>query len=374
MVIFSYNLEGESLYNFFSLLQITVGTSKGLHHSYTDKEWCEVMKMAEQQSLLGICFAGIEKLSKDQLPDKVTLLEWIGQAEYIKSQNFLLNNQCSEVEQILSKNKLPSCILKGQGLGALYGDLAPYRAPGDIDLWVNGSCDQVMEYVNAISPNREFDGKHTHLNVFPDTSVEVHWWPSVTTNPIISRNLKSFYRAQVSTQCNHKIILYSGQTITATDAFFDSIHVLINIFGHFLYEGVRLKQVTDYYFDCIHEDVQKRKEEIVAYYKDFGLYDFSRSVMWVLQEVFGMDDKYLLVEPNVKGGRELLREIMEQGDSGLALAGSQVIKESTLCRWFHRAKRKLRLIKYYPLGVLYSPIYKLQLLLWKRKVINKYNL
>ena len=175
------------MYNLFSLLQIALGTCKGLEHLYTNEEWCEVMRMAEQQSLLGICFAGIEKLSKDQFPDKDTLLDWIGQTEYIKSQNSRLNYQCAEVGQLLFKKGLSSCILKGQGVGALYGDLSPYRAPGDIDLWVNGSCDQVMEYVNAISPTREFDGKHAHLNIFPDTSVEVHWWPSVTANPVISR-------------------------------------------------------------------------------------------------------------------------------------------------------------------------------------------
>lgn len=362
------------MYNFFSLLQIALGTYKGLAHSFTNKEWCEVMRMAEQQSLLGICFAGIEKLSEDQLPDKITLLEWIGQTEYIKSQNIRLNYQCAEVERILSKKKLSSCILKGQGVGALYGDLAPYRAPGDIDLWVNGSCDQVLDYVNALSPNREFDGKHAHLNIYPDTSVEVHWWPSVSSNPFLSRKLKTFYHAQVSSQCNHEIKLYSGQTITTTDAFFDSIHVLLHIFGHFLYEGVILKQLMDYFFVCIHEDVQNRKKEIVTYYKDFGLYDFSRSVMWILQEVFGMDDKYLLVETDANGGRELLEEIMGLGDFSHASANNQVVKDSTLCRWFHRAKRKLRLIKYNPLGVLYSPISKVQLLLWKRKVIKKYNL
>lgn len=370
----NYNLEDGILYNFFSLLQLALGTFKGLNHSYTKNEWHEVLVMAEQQSLLGICFAGIEKLSKDQLPDKTILLYWIGHSEYIKRQNKLLNYQCAEVEKILIKQELSSCILKGQGVGALYGELAPYRSPGDIDLWVNGTCTQVLDYVNEISPNREFDGKHTHLNIFPNTSVEVHWWPSVSSNPVLSRKLKSFYRVQVSTQCNHEITLYSGQTITATDAYFNSIHILLHIFGHFLYEGVILKQLMDYYFVCTHEDVQKRKEEIVTYYKDFGLYDFSRSVMWILQEAFGMDDKYLLVEPDAKGGRKMLEEIMRWGNINHTSANNKTRKESTFCRWLHRAIRKMRLIKYDPIGVLSRPIYKVKLLLWKYKVIKKYNL
>lgn len=358
----------------FSLLQIALGTRDALPKPIIPEDWCEVIKMAEKQSLLGICFAGIERLPKDLVPDMDTLMDWLGQAEYIKSQNKLLNQRCAEVEKAFAEQGLSSCVLKGQGVGSLYGRLASYRNSGDIDLWVDGTCEQVIDYVNSVSPNREFDGKHTHLNIFNDVTVEVHWWPSVFANPILSKKLKAFYCEQAPIQCKHEVTLYSGEKIKATDPFFDSIHVLMHIYGHYLYEGIGLRQFMDYYFVCVQDDVQQRRDEIIGYYKEFGLLRFSRSVMWVLQEVFGMDDKYLLVEPDAKGGRELLDEIMEGGNFGHASAENQVKNESTAHRWYRRAKRKVRLVRYDPIGLVCSPFYKFSLLIWKRKIIKKYNL
>ena len=168
--------------------------------------------------------------------------------------------------------------------------------------------------------------------------------------------------------------LDENDKITAADPFFDSIHLLLHILGHYLYEGVGLRQVMDYYYIVRHADVQQRKEEIVAYYKDFGLYDFSKSVMWVLKEVFGLEDNYMLTEPNEKSGKELLKEIMKEGNMGHASMRLSENNETTMHRWYRRWKRKLRLVRFNTIGVVCNPLYKARLLWWKQKVIKLYNL
>ena len=130
----------------------------------------------------------------------------------------------------------------------------------------------------------------------------------------------------------------------------------------------------DYYYIVRHADVQQRKEEIVAYYKDFGLYDFSKSVMWVLKEVFGLEDNFMLTEPNEKSGKELLKEIMKEGNMGHASVRLSENNETTMHRWYRRWKRKLRLIRFNTIGVVCNPFYKARLLWWKQKVIKLYNL
>ena len=369
----------------FSLLKYVLGNGSGTDLPSTVEEWQELYAEAGKQSLVGICFAGIDRLPESQLPPAPVVLRWIGQAEYIKSRNSVLNQQCVELQSVLSDAGFDSCILKGQGVGSLYktddsSDLSEYRMPGDIDIWVvpkngkAGDWETVMDYVNSISPNREFDGKHTHLNIFPDTTVEVHWWPSVASDVFVSRRLKNFYREQASVQCRHEVQLSDGNTIIAADPFFDSIHVLWHIYAHFLYEGVGLRQVMDYYFVVIQEDVQRRRDEVVRTYKELGLYDFSRAVMYVTREAFGLEQQYFLAEPDGKIGRELLSEIMFGGNFGASLQENRVMNESFSHRMLRRAKRKLRLVKYNPIGVLCSPFYKANILIWKSKVIKHYNL
>lgn len=365
---------------FYRLIRISIVKDTDFPFVLSSQEWKSIYVIAKNQTLLGICFASIERLYKNQ-PDvlvnlpKELKMQWYAFATNIQNRNKIINNQCATLQKDLLTQGLNSCILKGQGVAYYYGKgLDLLRQSGDIDIWVNGSWKQVMALISKRTPNREFDLKHAHYNVFKDTPVEVHWVPSTTSNFFLDRKLKRFYRQQSVVQFDHKVTLDENDKITAADPFFDSIHLLLHILGHYLYEGVGLRQVMDYYYIVRHADVQQRKEEIVAYYKDFGLYDFSKSVMWVLKEVFGLEDNYMLTEPNEKSGKELLKEIMKEGNMGHASVRLSENNETTMHRWYRRWKRKLRLIRFNTIGVVCNPFYKVKLLWWKQKVIKLYNL
>lgn len=367
---------------FFELIRVSIGNIDRLSRVPTVKEWQTIYDVAERQSLIGVCFSGLQRIGansddgfKNVGMSEVQYLTWMGMAVKIHQRNETLDKQCVDIQKRIKKDGFETCILKGQGVACCYNEnLRMLRQSGDIDIWVNGTWRDVMDYVNAQTPNREFDMKHTHLNVYDGTTVEVHWWPSTTSNFFLNRRLRCFYRDQAAIQFHNEVPLITGETITITTPFFNSIHVLLHIWGHFLYEGVGFRQIMDYYFVCIQNDVQSRKEEVVSYYKKFGLYDFSRSVMWILQDIFGMDSRYLLTEPDEKGGQELLREILEGGNFGHASIENQVMNETIIHRWQRRAKRKLRLLKYNPMCCLCAPFYKTYLMVWKYNIIKQYNL
>lgn len=115
-------------------------------------------------------------------------------------------------------------------------------------------------------------------------------------------------------------------------------------------------------------------DDIVRLYRQLGLYDFACQVMYVLREVFGMPEEYLITPVDEQGGKELLKEILESGNMGHAAQENLAAGESWPHRMMRRIKRKLRLIRYNPLGVICSPVYKIRLLIWKQWVIWKYNL
>lgn len=47
---------------FFELIRVAIGTSDSLSQTPSNKEWEALYKMAEKQSLLGVCVAGLQHL------------------------------------------------------------------------------------------------------------------------------------------------------------------------------------------------------------------------------------------------------------------------------------------------------------------------
>lgn len=47
---------------FFELIRVAIGTQDGLSQLPMAPEWDKLYKMADKQSLLGVCFAGVQQL------------------------------------------------------------------------------------------------------------------------------------------------------------------------------------------------------------------------------------------------------------------------------------------------------------------------
>ncbi len=63
---------------FFELLQVAIGRIVCLSHSPSAEEWKDLYEIAKKQSLVGVCFAGVQKLVEQQTPEEMLYLTWIG--------------------------------------------------------------------------------------------------------------------------------------------------------------------------------------------------------------------------------------------------------------------------------------------------------
>lgn len=344
------------------IIQIALGRRTVLSHNPSEEEWTSIYELCRRQMILGIALAGIQKLNRKSicLPDKL-YYQWIAIALRISKKNEILDARCVELQQKLKNDGFDSCILKGQGVARYYyDDIRKLRQSGDIDVWMKGSDCEVLEYVNKKTPNREFDRKHTHFNIFIDAIVETHWWPSYPSDPFVRSRVLDFYKNQVDAQCHNRINITSSDTITVPVVRFQVIHLIGHILSHFVYEGVALKQLLDLYFVLVNGGLSSRdKTEVLRLIKSFGYAKITPALMWVLNEVFDMDATYMLCKPDEKCGKELLDCVMKDDRS------------TTMVR---KAIRRIGLIKYDPIGILYSPITKFQAYIWKRQMIKKYNL
>lgn len=95
------NLPNTSVPIFFELIQVSLGVRPVLSYSPSKEEWKMLYHMAGKQSITGICFLGVQKLSK-QCPKQIQELpmglrmRWLAAASEIQRQNEMMDMRCAE--------------------------------------------------------------------------------------------------------------------------------------------------------------------------------------------------------------------------------------------------------------------------------------
>ena len=368
-----------------SLLRFSLGGP--LEGCLTDGtiDWHAVYEEAKRQCILGITYAGVERLShldttppgqwttenidkKGSLkPPLPLLLDWMGQARLCERQNLQLNERCAELCTMVAADGFQSAIIKGQGLAAIYdASLSNLRTPGDIDIWLEGSRTDIIRYVRSKIAGKEVDISPLHIEmpIYEDIIVEVHFQPSTLNAPLACRRLRHIFRQQAYNCFANEITTPDGHAFTAATIEFDVIQVLCHILSHFLYEGIGLRQIIDYYYVLLRRDADSDSMEPVL--RSLGLWRFTRALMYVLHDSLGLPEEYLIAPPDEHHGRFLLAEILEGGNFGKSSALVNDANHSRpLWRFVQHTRRQLRFLPMVPGEILWSPYRRLATYLWR---------
>lgn len=140
---------------------------------------------------------------------------------------------------------------------------------------------------------------------------------------------------------------------------FNAVYALVHLYHHLIEEGIGIRHVIDYYYilTVLHS---KDKEDVVANLRWLGLMKLAGAMMWVLQDVCGMADEYLICTPNEKEGRFMLDEIMRGGNFGRYRSDN--LRRNTAARMF-------ALLSHYRSEVLWVIPWKLWHKVWR--ILNK---
>lgn len=351
---------------FFELLQVAIGNLDRMSANPTEKEWYELYSIAQEQTLVGICFLGIERLPKEQRPPKVLLMQWFSIANHIKDKNDEQDKKSLAVANRFLKDGFKSVILKGQGIGQLYSD-GKYRTPGDIDIWLDGKRECIYNYVKTFEPQTRAVYHNIAAPSIRGTEIEVHSTPSWMNCHFTNKTLQNFFRHFA------KKIFYNEENIITSEAgtrcyksipvpslAFNRVFILVHIYRHLFGEGIGLRQLMDYYYVLTQGYTEEERVETLNILKSLKMLRFAGAVMYVLQTVFGMKDAFLLLPPDEKEGRFLLNEIMQAGNFGhYDKRIKRVANESALHVFLRRTIRNLRFIRSYPSEVLWAPLFKI---------------
>ena len=143
-----------------------------------------------------------------------------------------------------------------------------------------------------------------------------------------------------------------------------------------------MRQLLDYYFVLIksyenenqnENQNENYKSESLQWISALGMKRFAEATMWVMKEIFGLDDKYLLCEPNEKDGRFLLAEVMETGNMGHRderVDRKQL--QSAGGRYLHNLKRDWKVARIAPSYALWEPLWGIYQFAWCKLTQLKY--
>ena len=239
----------------FAFLRYCLGYKGDMSRVVVGMDWQELYSFASKQALLGLCFDGIERLGKEY-PEELKrnpigrelLMNWMGKAQQIRRQNMKVNVVAGKLFSMLRLDGLRCCILKGQGNALMYPN-AYSRNPGDVDVWVNVSREQITEYAKKHFKLGD-DIRYQHIETSVDgVPVELHFFPCTMNNPLYHARLQKWFRRNADLQCSHIVGLPDGAgDIAIPTSAFNVIYQLTHLYHHFFDEGIGMRQIIDYYY------------------------------------------------------------------------------------------------------------------------------
>mgnify|MGYP000102093018 FL=1 len=359
----------------FLFLNYCLGKKVDMSMVVTNLDWRQLYTFASNQAIIGFCFNGINRLGQDY-PDELKknpigrdlLMTWMGVAQQIRRQNMKVNVVASKLYSMLREDGLRCCILKGQGNALMYPN--PFsRNPGDIDVWVNASREDITEYAKYHF-KLEDDIRFHHLETTMDgVPVELHFFPCSMNNPLYHARLQKWFKRNADLQCSNVVNLPDGiEEIAIPTTAFNVIYQLTHLYHHFFDEGIGMRQIIDYYYVANNDELLVIRDTLQRDLKHLGLWKFARAVMYVLHEALGLSEEKMIAPMDEKRGKLLLAEILNGGNFGKHFTKyGNFTQQGMAKKYFLKIWRNMHFVRYYPAEALSEPIFRTWHFFWRLK-------
>ena len=356
----------------YKLLRLGLSESaKESFRVYSEDEWNALYSLASKLSVVGIAYAGVNRMPPEFRPPLDIAFQWASEAETIRGHNRLINTDASRLTELFRLHGHRSAILKGAANARLYHDKF-VRQCGDIDIWIDGGKDSLVSLLHELNlmewPDLQAkSGKKTHeelvveaklkildwghhVQLLPSAaavSVEAHFKPSSgNRNFLTNRRLMRYLEREIeNVECVPEGFCVPSLKFALTMQ-------LSHIQRHFLAGGIGFKQIIDYYV-LLQVASDDDRSEVSANLKRFGFSRTCAALMWLLSHVLGLSRDRMLCAPDARRGRTMLDIVMADGNFGYY---SGVESRSMVPRWFGRRWQVIRLFSFAPTEIIWSEI------------------
>lgn len=160
---------------FLALVQSGLWETNAELAHYGEFDYSDVLKKAEEQSVVGLVTAGLEKVVDVKVPQEV-ILQFIGSTLQIEQRNKEQNDFIVKLVKKLSAVNVYSLLVKGQGVAQCY-EKPLWRACGDVDLLMDSdNYEKAKKELFPIAYDIQFEEigkKHQALKIL-GVDVELH--------------------------------------------------------------------------------------------------------------------------------------------------------------------------------------------------------
>lgn len=209
-------------------------------------DWVGVLKLAEEQSVMGLVAAGSAKQPIGILPltEKLTLL---GKCQLIEQRNEAMNRFIADLMTKLQEAGINAVLVKGQGVAQCY-ERPLWRASGDVDLLLDRvNYEKAKAFLTPLASHVDPENKeHLHQGMTIDSwVVELHGTLHVDFSKRIDAGIDDVQSDIVE---NNGVRNWNngGVDIQLPNANNDALVIFTHFIEHFYVGGVGLRQVCDW--------------------------------------------------------------------------------------------------------------------------------
>lgn len=347
---------------FFELLRAGLWSEQSariLAHG-TPVGWDAVYRLAEEQSVVGLVAAGLDKLPSSELPPQAIVLRFVGSALQIEQQNKAMNEFVARLIEKLRNEDVYAILVKGQGIAQCY-ERPLWRACGDVDLLLSDTnyekAKKVLDKI-ADSSGRETvkNTERQHLEYqIKGWMVELHGTMHVNLSRKIDKEIDKvqrdvFYGGNVRSWNNGNTMVF----LPSPDN--DVIFVLTHILQHLFLEGIGLRQICDWcrLLYCYRDKLDLRVLE--SRIRRMGLMSEWKAFASLAVNYLGMPSEAMpLLDVNdnkkfKKKAAKLMDFVMEVGNFGhnREVDWSNGFKRRSMLIW-HRITDTIKLSRVFPI-------------------------
>ena len=308
---------------FFELLRAGLWEQEVQLSEYKDVDFSVIMKMAEEQSVVGLVTAGLEHVVDVKVP-QVWTLQFIGSTLQIEQRNKAMNEFVARLISLLRKSDVYALLVKGQGIAQCY-EKPLWRASGDVDLFLSDTnYEKAKKELIPLATNVEKEFQLIkHLGMTIDGfSVELHGTLRSRLTKRIDREID-----KVQNECflNGEVrsVEFKSSNGSKVQVFLpgpnqDVIFVFTHILHHLFIEGIGLRQICDWCRLLWMYRGKIEQNQLEKHLKAMGLMSEWKAFASLAVDFLGMEENampFYDARFKVKGSR-LMDFILETGNFG----------------------------------------------------------
>ena len=231
---------------FFELLRAGLWEKDVELQKYGTTDFTEIMRLAEEQSVVGLITAGLEHVMDIKVPQEWTL-QFIGSTLQIEQQNKRLNQFLSECVEKMRMAGIYTLLVKGQGVALCY-EKPLWRASGDIDFYMSEenfvkSKTFYKPLVSKFDPDNDYT---RHINmIYGDWVVEIHANQHTSLSKRIDGVLDDIHR-DLFFVGNVRSVNIGSVQVFMPSVVNDVLIVFTHFLKHFYKGGLGLRQICDW--------------------------------------------------------------------------------------------------------------------------------